>query len=304
MAKSRIKKNTRIGKRKKGKKRKKEKARKILKGVGKLSLSFLMIAGLAVAGKKVEDFLLTSPYFRINEVIFEGLNSLDKKTVEYLAEIELGKNIFQVDREGIRRRLQSHPQVQEVIVCRKFPRRMEVKVKEREAIALIESDGKMYPVDREGVVISEVTLSRLLPLITGLGKRKIEVGKRMEGAKLVTALEALEDFSSRGLSFSKIDLEKQSPVVWMGEINPVRSDPPQAVSKGDCLPGRTDAVRRGRGTSNGVKIFLGRGREDREKKLRELQSILSDIGKREEKAEYIDLRFSNPVVKIARDNRQ
>lgn len=263
MAKSRIKKHTRVKQREKVKKRKKKRVRKVLKGVGRLSLGFLVVVGLAVAGKKAEDFLLTSPHFRISEVNFEGPASLKKKTLSSLSRMGLGKNIFRVDLGEIRRRLQSYPQVKEVVVSRKFPCLVEVKVKERKAIALVRNDGKIYPVDSEGFVIPRGSLSRSLPLITGLGQGEMKPGERLEGAKIVMALEILETFPASGLSISRIELGGRSPVVRM----------------------------------DGVKVFLAK-EADRGKELKELRAILSDLQRRGEKAEYIDLRFNNPVVKL------
>ena len=262
MAKSRIKKNARVRRRKKVEKRRKEKAGMILKGVGKLSLSFLIVAGVVLAARKAENFLTTSPHFRISEVSFEGLSSLERKTLESLAKIRLGKNIFRVDMEGIRKRLQSHPQIREVVISRQFPRRVKVKVKEREAVALIRNDGKIYPLDGEGFVMPEVFPSRSLPLITGLGRGGMKVGEKIEETKLVVALDILEAFSSSGLFTSTIDMEGRSPVVWIGE----------------------------------VKIFLGE--EGGEEEAKELRFILKDIERRKEKAEYLDLRFHDPVVKL------
>ncbi|MCD5397525.1 FtsQ-type POTRA domain-containing protein [candidate division NPL-UPA2 bacterium] len=264
MSKSRIKKNTRIKQRERVKRRKKEKAKKFLKGVGKLSLVFLMVAAVAAAGKKVEDFLLTSPHFRLSEVNFEGLNSLEKKTLEGLAKIELGKNIFQVDLEEIRRRLQGHPQVREVTIYRQFPRRVEVKVKEREAVVLIQGEGdKVHPLDREGFILPVGSFYRSLPLIIGLGRGGMRVGERVGEVKLAMALDISETFSSFGLLISGIDLEELSPIVKIGE----------------------------------VRVLLGKESE-RERQVKELKAILNDLQKRQEKAEYIDLRFNNPVVKL------
>jgi cell division protein FtsQ len=263
MAKSRIKKHTRVKQREKVKKRKKKRVRKVLKGVAKLSLGFLVVAGLAVAGKKAEDFLLTSPHFRISEVNFEGPASLKKKTLDSLNRMELGKNIFRVDLGAIRRRLQNYPQVKEVVVSRKFPRLVEVKVKEREAIAFVRNGSKIYPVDTEGFVIPRDSLSRSLPLITGLGEGGMKPGERLEGAKMDMALEVLETFSASGLSISRIELGGRSPVVRIGA----------------------------------VKIFLAK-EADRIKERKELRAILSDLRRRGEKAKYIDLRFNNPVVKL------
>ena len=263
MAKSRIKKNTRIRQREGVKRRKKEKAKKVLKGVGKLCLSFLVVAGVAVAGKRVGDFLLTSPRFRISEVNFEGLNSLERETLESLAKIELGKNIFQIDLEEIRERLQNYPRVKEAIVFRRFPRRVEVKVKEREAVAFIKNRDRTYLIGEGGIILSQAPLSQPLPLITGLGKGKAKVGERLKGAKLVMALDILEIFSSSALSISEIELGEQGPVVWIKE----------------------------------VKVFLGKEPE-RERQAKELKAILNDLKRRQEKAEYIDLRFNNPVVKL------
>ncbi len=263
MAKSRIKKNTRVKQREKVKKRKKKRVKKVLKGVGKLSLGFLVVAGLIVAGEKTENFLLTSPHFRISEVNFEGPDSLKKKTLDSLSRMELGKNIFRVDLGEIRRRLQSYPQVKEVVVSRKFPRRVEIKVKEREAIALARSDGKVYSLDNEGFVISRGSLSRSLPLVTGLGQGEMTPGERLEGAKIAMALEVLETFSASGLSISGIELGGRGPVVRIGK----------------------------------VKVFLAK-EADRGKELKELRAVLSDLRTRGEKTEYIDLRFGNPVVKL------
>ncbi|NOX97601.1 MAG: FtsQ-type POTRA domain-containing protein [Nitrospirae bacterium] len=266
MAKSRIKKNTRIKQRKRVKRKKKEKAKRFLRGVGKLSLVFLVIAGVAIAGKKGEEFLFTSPYFRISTVNFVGFNSVEKKTLEKLANIEPGKNIFRIDLGGVKRRLQSHPQVKEVFVSRQFPRTLEIRVEERKAIAFVKNEGKIYSVDKEGFIISEASLSRNLPLITGLDWEGMKVGEQIKAGKFIWALEILEISPSLDLPISEIVLEGQSPVILI----------------------------------RGVKVFLGEEKK-RGEELKRLKAILNDLKKRKERAEYIDLRFNNPVVRLRKE---
>ena len=164
--------NGRIKSRKKLRERRRERRKKIFKGLGKLSLALSLIVGLALAGKKVEDFLLKSPFFEIKDVNFKGATFLRQEVVENLANIELGENIFQINLKAIQERLERHPRVREALVSRGFPNAVTVDIVEREAVALLESAGGIYPVDGEGVILPCLgqanPFSRPLPFITGL----------------------------------------------------------------------------------------------------------------------------------------
>ncbi|MCK4325240.1 FtsQ-type POTRA domain-containing protein, partial [bacterium] len=227
--------NGQIRTRKKLGERRREKRKKLFKGLGKLTLILSLIAGLAFAGKKAEDFLLTSHFFRIKEVNFKGATFLRQEVLEKLANIKLGKNIFRVNLRAIQERLERNPRVREAIISRAFPNAVTVNIREREAVALFESGGEAYPVDREGVVLPRLgranPFSHSLPLIKGVKGYELKVGKKLQCPKLTVALELLAALASSGLKVNSYGINLGGPElilankktkVLLGELSTVK----------------------------------------------------------------------------------
>lgn len=249
---------------KKGKIKKNKKTKKILKGLGKLYLSFLIVGSLAFGVKKAEDFLHTSSFFQVREVSLQGFTSLDEKTLEGFTQSAMGKNLFQIDTSEIKKHLKSYPQVKEVIIRRHFfSGKMEVKIKERKPVAIFEDKGKIYPVDEEGFVMPKSFAYLSLPRVLGLGSPESKKESWEKG--LTEALEALKVFQEADLSVSAIKKESTFFVVQL----------------------------------ENTKLLLNE-KGNKNEEIRKLKSILNDLAQRKEKAKYIDLRFKNPVVKIHR----
>ena len=287
--------NGRIKARKKLKERRGERRKKIFKGLGKLILILSLIVGLALAGKKVEDFLLGSPFFQIKEVNFRGATCLGQEVLENSANIELGKNIFRINLKAIHERLEKHPKVREAAVSRGFPNAVTVDIKEREAVALFEIGGETYPVDEEGVVLARLgqanPFSHSLPLIKGVKGYRLKVGEKLQWPKLTLLLDVLETLTSSGLKISGMDLRPEGVVlrykgtrVLLGELNTVKhGETPQSSAA----------------VSQAVPILRQYWpKAGKEKRVKELKLVLSDLAERKEEAKYIDLRFNRPVVKL------
>ncbi|MCD5390684.1 FtsQ-type POTRA domain-containing protein [candidate division NPL-UPA2 bacterium] len=286
--------NGRIKQRKKLRERRRERRKKLFKGLGRLTLILSFIVGLALAGKKVEDFLRSSPIFQIKEVNFKGATYLEQGVLENLANIKLGENIFQINLKKVQERLERHPKVREALVSRGFPNAVTVDIVEREAVALFESAGGIYPIDGEGVVLPRPgqanPLSRSLPLITGVkphptagGMYEVKVGEKLQWPELTLVLDLLETLTSSDLKISEVDLQPQGPVLRYRETS---------VLLGELSKSGTFLRSTSQAAGYSKKMW------DKERKVKELKLILSDLAERKEEAEYIDLRFTRPVVKL------
>lgn len=254
-----IKSSTRIKKREQVKNRMRERRKKLAKKIGKLFLVALFLVGLAFGISRLRHFAMTSSHFQIEEVDFRGLGSLQKEELRAMAGIELGENIFNISPREVTQRLKSYPIIRSAAVRRVPPRKVFITIEERRGIALIEGKDRLYLIDREGFLFFSELPRGELPHIIGICDSEIKEGKRLTNSRLQLALDIIEH---NKITFSEIDLRKRHLVL----------------------------------KSEGIKLFFKE--EQWEKNLTDAALIISDIHRRGEKAEYIDMRFVHPVIKL------
>lgn len=254
-----IKENTRIKKREQVKNRMRERRRKLVKKIGKLLLVALFLVGLAFGIEKIERFAMTSAHFQIEEIDFKGLVSLEKEELRYMAGIELGENIFNISPREIAQRLKTYPIIRSADVRRVLPRRVFITIEERSGIAYAEGKDKLYLIDREGFLFFSDFPRGVLPRIVGINRSEIKEGEQLTNDRLQLALDIIEH---NKIALYEIDLSERHLLL----------------------------------KSDGIKIFFKE--EQWEKNLVDAALIISDIYQRGEKAEYIDMRFAHPVIKL------
>ena len=252
-------KNSWVKKSKRAKSRIRERRKRFVKKIGRLFLAALFLAGVAFGINRIRHFAMTSSHFQIDKIKFSGLVSLERKELGRIAGIELGDNIFNISLREIARRLEAHPVIRSAVVRRVLPRKVFITIEERTAVASIEYRDRLYLIDCEGFIFSLNSLPEELPHIAGVDDVKTKRGNQLRSDRLQSALAIVENTS---IPVSEIDLSGRHLLLKTG----------------------------------GVKIFL---KEDvREETLLDVALIISDIEQRGEKAEYIDMRFANPVVKL------
>ena len=111
----------------------------------------LVVVGVPIG---LSIWLLTSPYFAIEDVEVTGAARVSGVWVETtLASLE-GQNLWRVSLDGVDHRLAQHPWVDRVELRRELPRRLVVRVIEREPVALLETATGLVWLDAAGATIA------------------------------------------------------------------------------------------------------------------------------------------------------
>ncbi|MBI5123821.1 MAG: hypothetical protein HZA72_00190 [Candidatus Omnitrophica bacterium] len=142
-------------------------------------------------------FLERSDYFRLKSVEAKGAaeTSLVSMRSELLSRYK-DRNIFKIDIKSIASGLEPrYPDAKDIVVKRVLPDKLLVDLKFRRPCALL-SNGTMFPVDREGVVLVNMDPSRPkgLPVIKGVDHKLAgRAHKRCASAGLLAALDLLDE---------------------------------------------------------------------------------------------------------------
>jgi cell division protein FtsQ len=131
-------------------------------------------SGLVAFGAK--RYMTHSPRFAVVDLSVSGNVRLPEDAVFARAELATGENIFSVDVDAARKRLEADPWISSATVQRKLPGTVVVSVVEYEPRALSAVEGRLFLVARGGEMFKEVTPGDPmdLPVITeakGFGKR-------------------------------------------------------------------------------------------------------------------------------------
>lgn len=161
-------------KRKKGKKKRKNKVIDILKLILKILIAILA-SGLIII------FLFISPVFNVEEISVIGAEEITESVYIAMSGIEVGENIFGVDKMYAESTITKEPYVEEVEIKTIYPRKIEINVKERKASYIVETGGKYGYIDKNGYLLERSMSPLDLPKITGYNTNfeELELGQRM-----------------------------------------------------------------------------------------------------------------------------
>jgi cell division septal protein FtsQ len=187
----------------------------VLLGTSTLKLSFLLV-GLAVLSLlflSVYQFLLTSPYIRLEQVVIEGVGKELKHELREMSQLTTDTSLLAVRLNDVKKRLEKHPWIQTIHVERRFPHTLVIQAKKEEPRAMVVTDG-LYYMNRSGKIFEKVdpTGDVDFPLITGISS----IGEKME-RQLQLAAHILREFEEEKEAWSleelsEIHLEKEGHV--------------------------------------------------------------------------------------------
>jgi len=149
----------------------------------------------------IERHLHTSSSFAIRNVEATGNSQLTTERVMQAAGLSLGQNVFAVGPDEAQRRLLEEPWIESAVVHRRLPSTFTIEVRERRAVALLSSNGAMYLISDEGLVIKPLGVSDPydLPVISGIDPDlRIQDEHALQNA-LVGAVSLLHDYQDAGL---------------------------------------------------------------------------------------------------------
>ncbi len=109
--------------------------------------------------------------FRIAEIALAGEHLLSREEILALAGITGRSSLLFLDAGNARARLLTNPWIAEAAVLKLYPGRLRIGIKEREAFALWQKDGRVSLIAADGTVLEHYVPPRFasLPLVVGQG---------------------------------------------------------------------------------------------------------------------------------------
>ncbi|MEW6672892.1 MAG: FtsQ-type POTRA domain-containing protein [Thermodesulfobacteriota bacterium] len=142
------------------------KAAGFLLAVSVMSLGFVLC----------HDFLTQYAYFNARDIVVTGGSRLSVDEITRQANIQRGINILSLNLTKTRKKLLSHPWIEEADISRKLPDEIHIHIKEQQAMAVIDL-GRKFIINTEGIIFKEWGPAdpENMPVITGLQFSDINV---------------------------------------------------------------------------------------------------------------------------------
>lgn len=201
------------------------------------------------------SYLLSTHYFEIKEISIRGLKELTEQDILTQASLTPRQNLLSVNIEALEKRISSNPWVKNIYVGRELPDRLILEVKERNPVAMVKQSSELYLMDNEGFIFKKLGKNDEvdLPILTGID------GKEQDKSKLLlSTLNLLKNMSA------------SNRYSYLGAISEVNVDDIFGIS---LL------------TDNG--LYLKLGKDNYEKKLNQLSTVMADMEKRGLRKGYI-----------------
>lgn len=229
--------------------------------LGRAALALLLVAGAALGAVHGWRWASRAHALQIRTVRFEGLSRATADELLALSPVKPGDQLLAADVDAMEHALCRHPWVRSVEIRRRWPPRLDVRVTERTAVALVDLAG-IYLVDREANVFKRAAAGDGLdlPLVTGIGRNDY-----------VQRRAAVEPLLSGALALARA--WRDGGLDAVAELSEIHVDP------GD---GTTIYV-----GADGTQVRLGSG--DLPAKLARIRSVLSALRAEGKKAEVLHL---------------
>jgi cell division protein FtsQ len=172
----------------------------------------IVLAVAVYGGWRGTALLLSAPALQVSRISVRGNDRLSTGEVLSLIDGLRGRSIFFAALDEWRQRLLASPWVEDALLRRVLPSRIEVVIRERQPIGIARLGSAMYLVDAGGIVIDEYGPNFAefdLPIIDGLAGRPnesvsaIDEGRARLAARVIRALETRPDLAQR---VSQIDV--------------------------------------------------------------------------------------------------
>lgn len=191
----------------------------------------LVVVAIVFAAWKGAGAAVKMPSLSVKSISVTGCSDNLARALVEMSGVHKGDPLLRVDLEAVRRKIQRHSAVRDVVVVRHLPGTLSIEVRERNGVAVVTGKGRFALVDAEGVVISESDrYPEGYPLVTGTAQA-IAPGKVVSEAlpvlRAVTALSGSglmgsdrisEAWSSGGAVY--VSLVKSGTLLVMNSVEP------------------------------------------------------------------------------------
>jgi cell division protein FtsQ len=232
--------------------------------VAQIAVAIVAFIGLAWAAFEVTHYLRTAPRFEVQKLSVSGVKRVQENEVLAKARFEVGTNVFRVDLDGIRERVEELDWVRYALVQRVLPDQIIIKIVEREPIGLTRIRGEIYQFDMDAKILDpDPAAAASFPVLDGMRPGD----KKGNASKVASYRRVLEELGDATLSEIHINEAAEVSVVSA-------SDP--------------------------LLVNLGTG-DFRTRWIKYLQ-LKPQIQQQYPQAVRVDLRFKNQVIVKMRDD--
>lgn len=228
-------------------------------------LTFLVVSAAVLA------FFVYVPLFTLNEIRLDGAKYLTEEDVMKIGEIYMGEPLFKLETDVVQTRLSKDLRIEEVTVRRKLPHTLEIKIKERRPLAMIQCNYGYLDLNHDGTILDSYKdlKSMQIPMITGVTVRDLYIGDVID-----------DEVVKKILSF--LQMLNEDTLNRLSEISVVEHDYIIMYSA----------------TENPVQIRIGK-LERLDEKAHLTEDFLRDLDATSRRIEYVDFSYTAPVIKLA-----
>jgi cell division protein FtsQ len=229
--------------------------------LGAAALAVGTAAAVLVAG----HWVLTTPRFAVVAVEVRGASRVPAHRVLEVSGIVRGTNLWRVDPDQVRGRLEALPEIRRADVVRELPNRVSILVEERRPFTLVHA-ARLHWLDEDGRLLGEEShaVAPEVPVISGLSEDELATMRTTPGPRARAAIALIRALlrtgSALAAEISEIDMSRaEGPVLY---------------------------------TVDGVEVRLGS--EEWEERLARLEGVLTQVATQD--VQGVDLRFRDQVV--------
>jgi len=117
----------------------------------------------------IYNYLLTSPYMKLENVEIHGVDEGIKKELLQLSGLTSEQGLLSLKLESLRKKMENHPWIRTATVERRFPHSLIVQVEKEEPVMLVLLD-RLFYMNKQGRLFKPVlpTEEMDFPILTGL----------------------------------------------------------------------------------------------------------------------------------------
>ena len=197
-----------------------------------------------------------------------GNDIIKTEDIFFEAEIKKPINILQIRTSNVEKRLLNDIRIEEEDVSRQFPFTINIKVKERKPLVIVQGEFCYAILDKTGLVIeTETSLKKAnYPMITGKKWGNLLLGDTVSESDVLLALKFINSLSEDGVKlFSEINIGNKDNIIAY--------------------------------TRSGIAVKLGNGKNIADQ-AKLVENMVGDISSRQLSVEYIDANTSSPFIKL------
>lgn len=127
-------------------------------------------------------FVLSSSLFNIKSINVLNNNILSNEDIISLSNINIGQNIFKINKNASIDHLKENAYIEEVNISRKLPNTLEINIKERKRKYILQFADSYVYINNQGYMLEISTEKLDLPIITGFKTdlSNVKPGERLE----------------------------------------------------------------------------------------------------------------------------